>query len=115
MSNTPRFVIGASNAETFEFPIVRSDARSLSDTAAVVAVGATSFPLALASALAWSERYTAAYDAKHKPSNPIQFFPKVRYNHTEEPEVRLAKKINGLFVWAESKSHGAWLPVEKLA
>ena len=105
---TPRYVLPPHGEKTFEFPIVRESSRIVEAT---LSVSANTFGMALAHALDWSQQYTTKFNAREgRPaSDPMMFYPEVKY----QGETRLAKKVAGS-VWTESRSHGAWVPVEVL-
>lgn len=104
MSNTPRYIVSASlvsDAPKYEFPIQSMTGRS--PIATLVVETEQGFPKALLTALQWAEQFSQRqrYDV----------YPKVRYSDS----LRMIKKVVGTHAWAESGTHGAWVPVGSLS
>jgi hypothetical protein len=102
--SAPRYVVNGPGAKLFEFPL---QALTHTKPSAHLAVYADAFDQALAEALVWAEHFNVK---QHVP-----LYPKVRYDHSSNPDRRMVKRIVGSVAWVENASHGAWIDIGRLS
>jgi hypothetical protein len=93
------YVIGTGK-ERYTFPIVRNG--NVRQHVAKLYVNGESFAESLRMALDWAKVYS--------DSRGVSFWPLIKYKSLT-PELRYVKKIDGNFIYTESKDAIAWLPL----